>query len=491
MTRRTPRSGRLSLRGRLLALTLALLVAALLASTGLAIDQLRRTLVQQLDARVHRAALVAQRLTGPRDPAGDDRPQLQDALDPDGVRDLYAARLDADGRIESVIRPATGAPPALPRLDGPQVSERAGSPVTLGSASGGGQWRAVALPQGSGSVVTAGSLDEVDDAMHQLTGRALLIDAAVLGIMGVAGWFAVRASLRPLRRVETTAAAIAAGDLTSRVPELAAPRTELGSLSTSLNTMLDRIEAGDTARAEAEQSMRRFIADASHELRTPLAGIKGFTELYRLGGMPTTTDVDAAMGRMEREASRLVDLVEELLLLARLDERGAAAASTLHRTPMDLRTLAADALRDLTALDPTRHVTLTGPGGGDPSGAPVEGDEAKLRQVTSNLVGNVVAHTPAGTPVRIGVGTAGGRAVLELSDQGPGLTAEQAARAFDRFYRADTARGRTPRGGAGLGLSIVHSLVTIHEGHVEIDTAPGEGATVRVTLPLYIDIAGT
>ncbi|MFF7557223.1 sensor histidine kinase [Streptomyces olivaceus] len=491
MTRRAPRSGRLSLRGRLLALTLALLVAALLASTGLAIDQLRRTLVQQLDARVHRAALVTQHLTGPRDPAGDNRPQLQDALDPDGVRDLYAARLDADGRIESVIRPATGAPPALPRLDAAQVSQRAANPFTLGSTSGGGQWRAVALPRGAGSVVTAGSLDEVDEAMHRLTGRALLIDAAVLGIMGVAGWFAVRAGLRPLRRVETTAAAIAAGDLTSRVPALAAPRTELGSLSASLNTMLDRIEAGDTARAEVEQSMRRFIADASHELRTPLAGIKGFTELYRMGGISATSDVDAAMGRMEREAGRLVDLVEELLLLARLDERGAAAASTLHRTPMDLRTLAADALRDLTALDPTRHVTLTGPGGGDPRGAPVEGDEAKLRQVTSNLVGNVIAHTPAGTPVRIGVGTAGGLAVLELSDQGPGMTAEQATRAFDRFYRADTARGRTPSGGAGLGLSIVHSLVTIHEGHVEIDTAPGQGATVRVTLPRYVDAAGT
>ncbi|MGI5443955.1 sensor histidine kinase [Streptomyces shenzhenensis] len=141
---------------------------------------------------------------------------------------------------------------------------------------------------------------------------------------------------------------------------------------------------------------------------------------------------------------------------------------------MDLRTLAADALHDLRALDPRRPVTLTGPDGGPPRGAPVLGDEARLRQVTSNLVGNAVAHTPPGTPVRIGVGTRDGRAVLELSDEGPGMTPEQAAHAFDRFYRADHARGRTiPTGGAGLGLSIVHSLVSAHHGHVHIRTTPG------------------
>ncbi|MFF2213406.1 sensor histidine kinase [Streptomyces antibioticus] len=154
---------------------------------------------------------------------------------------------------------------------------------------------------------------------------------------------------------------------------------------------------------------------------------------------------------------------------------------------MDLRTLAADALRDLKALDLTRTVTLTGPGGGAPGGAPVMGDEARLRQVMSNLVGNAMTHTPAGTPVHIGVGTDRGRAVLELSDQGPGMTAEQAGHAFDRFYRADTARGRTRSGGAGLGLSIVHSLVTVHGGRVVIDTAPGQGATFRIVLPLHTD----
>ncbi|MGM9383205.1 ATP-binding protein [Streptomyces antibioticus] len=478
------------MRSRLLAITLALLIAALLASTGLVVDQLRQTLVRQLDERIHSAAVVAQRLPGLQDLADEDEGgegRVRETVEEQGLRDLYAARLGADGRVEDVIRPATGAPPALPRLDTAAVGERGGRPFTVDAVEGNEQWRAVAVPDGSGSVVAAGSLSEVDGAMRRLTGRVVLIDAAVLGLLGVAGWFAVRAGLGPLRRIETTAAAIAAGDLSSRVPQLAAPRTELGSLSASLNTMLDRIEAGDAARADAERSMRRFIADVSHELRTPLAGIKGFTELYRMGGMPQPSDVEGAMSRMEREAARLIDLVEELLLLARLDERAAAAAQTLQRTPMDLRTLAADALRDLKALDPTRTVTLTGPGGGAPGGAPVMGDEARLRQVMSNLVGNAMTHTPAGTPVRIGVGTDRGRAVLELSDQGPGMTAEQAAHAFDRFYRADTARGRTRSGGAGLGLSIVHSLVTVHGGRVEIDTAPGQGATFRIVLPLHTD----
>ncbi|MFE9708319.1 ATP-binding protein [Streptomyces sp. NPDC005930] len=493
MTKNISRSRGLSLRARLLALTLALLVAALLGSTGLVVDQLRRTLVRQLDDRVHSAAVVTQRLPGLEDLVGDT--QVRDTVQQQSIRDMYMARLSADGRIAQVIRSTEGASPDLPRLDTAAVVERDGEPFSAPSTAGGGRWRVIALPNGpgqpAGSVVAAGSLSEVDGAMHRLTGRVLLIDVAVLGLLGVAGWFAVRAGLRPLRRIETTAAAIAAGDLSSRVPQLAAPGTELGSLAASLNTMLDRIEAGDAARADAEHSMRRFIADVSHELRTPLSGIKGFTQLYRMGGMPARSDVDAAMSRMECEAERLVELVEELLLLARLDERGAAAVQTLQLTPMDLRTLAADALRDLKALDPERTVTLTGPGGGPAGGAPVLGDEARLRQVMSNLVGNAIAHTPPGSPVRIGVGVQDGRAVFELCDQGPGMTAEQAARVFDRFYRADTARGRTPAGGAGLGLSIVDSLVTAHGGRVEVHTAPDQGATFRVLLPLHTDPSGT
>ncbi|MCC3650274.1 HAMP domain-containing histidine kinase [Streptomyces sp. S07_1.15] len=484
------RGGRLSLRGRLLTISVLLLVAALLASTAVLVTLLRRDLVHQVDDRLRTAAAVAARVPVPSGVAGG---PVEGA--PSG--DFYLAYLDADGQVLRVVRSAEGNAPGLPALDAAAVGARGGRPFEAPSAGGGDAWRVIAEPvlgadgeapgEGAahgGSVVVAGSLSQVGATIRQLGVRVLVIDSLVLMLLGVVGWFAVRAGLRPLRRIEATAAAIAGGDLTHRVPHPASARTELGRLSAALNGMLDRIEAGDAARGATEQRMRRFLADASHELRTPLFGIKGFTELYRMGGMPERTDVDAAMGRIEREAGRLVRLVEDLLLLARLDEGAAGADLPLRLTPMDLRTLAADALHDLRALDPGRPVTLTGPGGGRPGGAPVLGDEARLRQVTSNLVGNAIAHTAPGTPVRIGVGTEQGQAVLELRDEGPGMSVEQAARAFDRFYRADSARGRAEGGGAGLGLAIVDSLVSAHRGRVEIHTAPGAGATVRVLLPL-------
>ncbi|NVI93225.1 HAMP domain-containing histidine kinase [Actinomadura sp. BRA 177] len=458
-----------------------LLVAALLGSTGLVLRQLQHDLIKQVDERIRSTAAVAARLPTLPDVAGEDAPQVRDTVEEQLIRDVYLAYLGPGGDVQRVIRPASGDPPELPRLDTAAVAGRDGEPFHADD------WRVVAVPRtGGGSVVVAGSLGVVNDTVRRLAGRVLLIDSAVLVLLGVAGWFAVRGGLRPLRRIETTAAAIASGDLSSRVPELAAPRTELGRLAAALNGMLDRIEAGDAARAASEQRMRHFIADASHELRTPLFGIKGFTELYRMGGMPERADVDASMGRIEREAARLVELVEELLLLARLDEEGAAVP--LHLTPMDLRTLAADALHDVRALDPGRPVTLTGPDGGPPGGAPVLGDEARLRQVTSNLVGNAVAHTPPGTPVRIGVGTQDGLAVLEVHDEGPGMTQDQAEHAFDRFYRADEARGRARGGGAGLGLAIVDSLVRAHGGRVELRTTPDAGTTFRVLLPPHSQV---
>ena len=501
------RGGRLSLRGRLVIISLLLLVVALLGSNALLVALLQRSLVQQLDDRLHTAATVAARLPDVpdlSDTPGDTAPQVRDTVERELTGDVHLAYLDPDGHVRRILRPATGSAPELPTLDAAAVDARGGQPFEAPAENGGAPWRVIATtmdaPDGErqengkgkgqqtgaargGSVVVAGSLAQVDATIRQLGVRVLVIDSLVLALLGVVGWFAVRAGLRPLRRIETTAAAIADGDLSSRVPTPASTRTELGRLSAALNGMLDRIEEGDAARAATAERMRRFTADASHELRTPLFGIKGFTELYRMGGMPERTDVDAAMSRIERESARLVRLVEDLLLLARLDEDAAAADLPLRLTPMDLRTLAADALHDLRALDPGRPVSLTGPGGGPPGGAPVLGDEARLRQVTSNLVGNAIAHTPPGTPVRIGVGTQDGLAVLELSDEGPGMSPEQAARAFDRFYRADTARGRAEGGGAGLGLAIVDSLVTAHHGRVEIHTAPGTGATFRMLLP--------
>ncbi|MYW02915.1 HAMP domain-containing sensor histidine kinase [Streptomyces sp. SID3343] len=492
---------RLSLRSRLVIICLLLVVTALLASNALLVTLFQRQLVDQLDERLRTAATAAARIPDENPDTGATSPSVRDAVERELTGDVYAARLRADGTVARTLRPAGDAAPRLPRLDAAATEARGVHPFR--APGDGHDWRVIAQPlpsptqkqgaesTGGGSIVVAGSLEPVSSTIRHLGLRMLMIDSLVLVLLGVIGWFAVHAGLRPLRRVETTAAAIADGDLSRRVPALARARTELGRLTAALNGMLDRIEAADTARAATNARMRTFIADASHELRTPLFGIKGFTELYRIGGMPERSSIDTAMNRIEREAARLVHIVEDLLLLARLDEdKTAGTPLPLRPTPMDLRTLAADALHDLKALAPDRAVTLTGPGGGPPGGAPVLGDEARLRQVMSNLVGNAVAHTPSGSPVRIGVGTEKGQAILELSDQGPGMTAEQAARVFDRFYRADTARGRTRSGGAGLGLSIAHSLVTAHHGRVEVHTAPGHGATFRILIPEHTDPVG-
>jgi two-component system OmpR family sensor kinase len=328
-------------------------------------------------------------------------------------------------------------------------------------------------------VVVASSLDDTDATVAKFDEGFLAIGAAVVLLIGLAGWFAVRRGLKPLRRIEATATEIATGQtLSHRMPE-GSQRTEVGRLAGSLNSMLAQIESAFAARAASEDRMRRFVADASHELRTPLAGIRGFAELYRMGALSEEADIKRTMARIESEALRMGGLVEDLLTLARLDEQ-----RPLELAPMDLRTLAADALHDTTALDPSRPVALTGPGGGTaPTAALVLGDEARLRQVVTNLVGNAVKHTPPGTPVRIGVGTVEGRGVIEVADRGPGLTADQAARVFERFYRVDSSRSRQDGGGAGLGLAIVSALTAAHHGQVDLVTTPGEGAVFRVSIP--------
>ena len=213
----------------------------------------------------------------------------------------------------------------------------------------------------------------------------------------IATWTVAR-SFRPLARVEKTAAAIAAGDLSRRV-EFDSPHTEVGRLGRSLNTMLSHIEASFAARAASEGRMRRFAADASHELRTPLVTIRGFSELYRHGALSTEEDVAMAMGRIESEAKRMGSMVEDLLLLARLDEQ-----RPLQLKPVDLQLLANDAVVDTKASCGDRSITLQGLDGGPPTPAPVQGDEAKLRQVIGNLVGNALRYTPEGSPIELAVG---------------------------------------------------------------------------------------
>lgn len=458
---------RLSLRARVLVVAVTMLITGMVASDAVVLVALRKPLVERVDLQVTIAAGAMTilpesflRALQANSPATVNPP-------PNG---MYFAYLTADGHT-SMSSHGTSVP-ALPTLDRASVVARHGQPFEVPG------WRVLALPARSGgSVVAAGALSQVDATMDQVRLLFLLVGAGLLVVLSGVGWFWVRAGLRPLRRIEETAAAIAGGDLSRRVPFTMSPATEVGRLTAALNGMLVQIEGAVAARARSEERLRRFVADASHELRTPLAGISGFAQLYRMGG----AEIDATMDRIERESLRLTGLVDDLLLLAQLDERGVE----LRRAPMDLRTLAADALHDLRALDSTRPVRLTGLGSAaDPAPAPVLGDESRLRQVVSNLVGNAIAHTPAGSAVRVGVGVADGEAVLEIADTGPGLPSDQARLVFERFYRADTSRARDHGGGAGLGLAIAWSLVTAHDGTIDLDTAPGDGATFRIRLPL-------
>jgi two-component system OmpR family sensor kinase len=359
----------------------------------------------------------------------------------------------------------------------------------------------VTLPDGTtGSLQIAQSMGDVRTIVARLNLLLLVIGAAAVAVLAAIGYFVVRASLRPLRAVERTAAAIAAGDLSQRVPAID-PRTEVGQLSTALNTMLAEIELAfaERARSEAsarrseaqmrkseaaarlsEERMRRFVADASHELRTPLTTIRGFAELYRQGAATDTDDVRRLISRIEDEAARMGVLVDDLLLLARLDQE-----RPLEQAPVDLLAVASDAVHAARAMDGTRSVRLL-VGATEPPPI-ILGDEARLRQVIANLLTNALKHTPSGTPISVAIATdlkAGDHiAVLTVADEGPGMATEHAARVFERFYRADPSRSRAD-GGAGLGLAIVSALVAGHNGTITVDTAPGEGARFRIELPL-------
>jgi two-component system OmpR family sensor kinase len=392
---------------------------------------------------------------------------------------FYVRAISPDGHVLTAINDRN-AEPALPANNdvGP-------NPTTLSSVSGSDiEWRGVSVhgPQG-GLTTVAVDLSDVDHTMRSLVLLQAGIGAAVLVVVGIAGFVVVHRSLRPLAEVEQTAAAIASGELDRRITERD-PRTEVGRLSAALNGMLSQIQeavaasesSAETART-SEERMRRFITDASHELRTPLTTIRGFAELYRQGA---ARDVAMLLSRIESEASRMGLLVDDLLLLARLDVQ-----RPLDHNRVDLLALVSDGVHDGRAIDPQRTIIMEvfdGPGTPE-----VLGDEPRLRQVLGNLVANAIQHTPGSAAVRVRVGTDGDDAVLEVADDGPGMSQEDAQRIFERFYRTDSSRARAS-GGTGLGLSIVNSLVKAHGGSVTVTTAPGAGCCFRVTLPRVSDV---
>lgn len=486
---RVPHPRRLSLRARVLIIAMALVAVALLVSETVVVGSLRGYLTDQVDRQLEQAAR-GMAFRSPEATPGDQhgvgstggtRPRTPGVLPSRIVAEYLTPTGESRQRVRS---PGTEDElgPHLPPLDAASVARYGRRAFETGSVEGDARWRVLAVPlsNGEGAVVLAQRLDDVAATVDRMRVVCQGIGLTCLAVLAVAGWFALRGGLRPLRRIEETAAAIAGGDLSHRVPS-APPGTEIGRLSSSINGMLAQIETAFAARAQSETRMRRFVADAGHELRTPLASVRGFAELYRMGALTDPAEVVRTMRRIEDEAIRMGGLVEDLLQLARLDEQRPPRS-----TVVDLRILAADAVHDIKMLAPDRTVGLTGLDGLAAHPVTVSGDEARLRQVVANLVSNALTHTPAGTAIRIAVGHTGGpdpHAVLEVADEGPGLDAAHAERVFERFYRVDSSRSRAAGGGSGLGLAIVAALVDAHDGRVDVRTAPGEGARFRVLLP--------
>jgi len=384
----------------------------------------------------------------------------------------YGQRRDASGKVLGHVLITYGqSAPAAPRIPTKVPINKL---FTVGSVgSSGMRYRAFAThdPEDSGVTIVAVPLRDVDQTLNRLLLVEALVIAGVLLALGLSAFFVVRLGLRPLTRMEVTAGEIAAGQLSRRVSP-ATPRTEVGRLGLALNAMLERLEQAFAQRKASEERLRRFLADASHELRTPLASIRGYAELFRMGATRNEAETQTAMRRIEDESKRMGALVEDLLTLARLDE-----APAMSRAPVDLAVLARDAVEDAHAMAPQRPIDLHAP---DP--AIVSGDSHRLRQVLANLLRNALVHTPDGTPIEVSLEQDEQSVSVSVRDHGPGLPDSSPQLLFDRFWRAEGGRERG-KAGAGLGLSIVGSVVDAHGGRVSASNAEGGGALFTVLLP--------
>jgi two-component system OmpR family sensor kinase len=363
--------------------------------------------------------------------------------------------------------------PVCPDIPSQALDDILGRVVTLSSADGTIEYRTLMTQLDNGQIQAVGApLTDVNAAVNNLINGVLIIGGVALAAAIALCWWVIRQGLRPVDHMVVTAAAIAGGDMGARI-ENPDPNTELGRLGGALNDMLGKIQAANDARAAGEQRLRRFVADAAHELRTPLTSLRGYAELYRQGAIRDDTGISMAMGRIESEGARMARLVDDLLLLARLDQ-----ARALETAPVDFGALVNDAVTDFRVVAPDRPVSVEI---GDD--VIVAGDRLRLKQIVDNLLSNVRTHTPAGTGVELSLGKSGEEGILTVTDHGPGIAEEDHERIFERFWRADPARTRS-RGGSGLGLAIVASLVHAHHGDIALDSEPGQGATFVIRLPL-------
>ncbi len=462
---------RVPLRTQLLVLLLGTVGLVVLVSGLAGTAALRSYLVERIDTQ-----LMASVDMPPDGPGGMGRRGPR--------RDVAVTTLEYDA--SGALRPVSAA--RLLAVGGPDVTDPGRlphHPTEAPDVEGDRRWRVLGADgRDGGYVVVAVPLDGVEDTARQLLVINTTVGLLALAGSGVLAWWAVRRSLRPLVQVEATAQAIAAGDLSVRVPA-GDPRTEVGSLAASFNAMVDRFETAWSAQQQSEaqaraseERMRRFVADASHELRTPLTSIRGFAELFRQGAAEEPEQRARVMRRIEDEAVRMGLLVEDLLLLARLD-----SARPLRREQVDLLAVAADVVHDAAAVSTTHTVRLLPPTGTEPP--VVVGDPARLHQVVGNLVSNAVAHTPAGSTVEVRLSSSPGQVAVEVRDDGEGMPPDVSARVFERFYRADASRTRAgvSSTGTGLGLSIVAALVAAHNGTVDVESEPGRGSAFTVRLP--------
>jgi two-component system OmpR family sensor kinase len=466
---------RLSLRTRLVLGVLVLAAAGLAVADAATYTSLRSFLIQRVDNTLEADHPEGYGKGGPHGRGGG----------PGGFNRSFTQYRTHDGTtILASYEPqgppgsTASSPPQLPDTISMKGASQKGFDVvryfTVSAQGGSDRYRVrAAFEQGDDNtmVVTALSLHDVDGTLHRLLMIELLVTGLVLAALGAIGVWVVSLGLRPLRAIEKTAGAIASGDLSQRV-ERAEERTEIGRLGLALNAMLSQIETAFKAREASERKLRRFVADASHELRTPLAAVRAYAELFTRGADRRPDDLARAMTGITRESERMSVLVQDLLLLARLDE-----GRPLEREPVRLDEVVGEAVDTARMVEPARPIEL------DADDAVVLGDRDRLRQIVDNLLSNVRAHTPTGTPVHVTVGHVNGDAVIEVHDAGPGLSEKSIERVFERFYREDQSRSRAS-GGVGLGLSIVAAVAEAHGGSVEARSDAGEGATFRIALPL-------
>ena len=462
-----------SLRGRLLIGVVSLVIVGLLISDLATYVLFQRSLLDRIDSEltarstVDTAVFVLSGARGPGPPVDYPAGTVTELLAPDGS--VAAAATLRVGGSSSFVKPVL--PKSLPN----QGIDHPSTPFTVSGTDGKTQFRVTNWPEnsfGGQTVVFAIPLTDLQTTVNQLLQFEGLISLGVVAATALLALLIIRISLRPLAKMGAVAKEIAAGDLSRRI-EPATPRSEIGRLGMALNGMLSQIESAFAERTASNRRLRRFIADASHELRTPLTSIRGYSEMLRRGAAESPVDSDLARRRIEEESIRMTGLVDDMLVLARLDQ-----GRPLEQEPIDLQAIANDAVADARAVAPQRDIKLTSPGP-----VIVNGDDTRLRQVLGNLVRNAIVHTPPQTPIDVTLSTEDSVAKLAVTDHGPGLDPEEVDRIFEPFYRADPSRSRDS-GGAGLGLSIVSAVVTAHGGHVMVRETDGGGATFEVELPL-------